>query len=471
MRFVFALLLLCPLAFAQQPAPNNAAASSTLADQTDVSITVYNGGLALVRDVRKLTLPTGEHELRFMDVAEKIQPETVSLRSTSTPGSVSILEQNYEYDLISPEKLMEKYVGKDVKLVNFNKDIGFQEQDAQLLSNNNGPVYKVGDRIYLGYPGNVVLPQIPANLISKPTLVWTLNNTAAEQTVEASYLTDGIGWKADYVVTLDRAETKMDLAGWVTLNNQSGAQYANAQLKLVAGEVNRAPRAETMERAVMAKGAMMDMAQSAPREEAFGEYHLYTMPRRTTIKENQSKQLSLLTGSGIAVKKEYEYQGQQGYFYSQIPELKDEKIGVFLKFANKEANGLGMPLPAGAMRVYQADASGALQFSGEDAIKHTPKDEDVRIRLGNAFDVVAERVQTDFKVLAQNFNECAFKVTIRNHKDSDIVVNIVEPMTSDWNIIEKSHDFTKRDAQTAVFSLPVPKNGETVLTYRVQIKY
>ena len=446
------------------------AAETTLTDQTDVAVTVYNNNLALVRDQREISLDRGELSLKFMDVATHIRPETVSLRSISKPGSLSILEQNYEYDLMSPSKMMEKYVGKKVELVNFSNEIGFTRQEAELLSINDGPMYKVDGDIYLGHPGTVVLPEIPENLISKPTLVWLLNNGETSQKIEATYLTGGISWKADYVVTLDRAEKEIDLAGWVTLNNNSGAQYTEAQLKLVAGEVNIArpePRLEAMRGGMGGRRAM----KAAPmREESFAEYHLYTLPRRTTIKQNQSKQVSLLTASRIGVEKIYEYRGDASYYFRKMRPLEKQKIGVFLKFENKKKNQLGIPLPAGVMRVYQEDGDGMLQFSGEDRIQHTPKDEDVRLKLGNAFDVVGERKQTDFERIADEVYESAFEIKVRNHKESDIKVDIVEPMQGDWRIIEKSQDFVKKDAYTAVFSVPVPKDGEAVVTYRVRVR-
>ena len=453
------------------------AEESSIADQKDVAITVYNNNLALVKDRRAVKLGQGEVSLTFMDVAQQIRPETVSLRSVAEPGSLRIVEQNYEFDLMSPEKLMEKYVGKKVTLTNFYKEISTtpsdaypQSVEAELLSVNNGPIYKVGEKIYLGHPGNVVLPEIPGNLIAKPSLIWLLDNQSADQDLEVTYLTNGIQWTADYVVTLMEKDSTMNVEGWVTLNNQSGAQYTNAQLKLVAGEVNIAPQPMAapmvMEsRAKMAGAAVMDMAQ-----ESFSEYHLYTLPRRTTIKENQSKQVSLLSAAGIKARKVYEYRGEQYYFFQQIGQMKDQKVASLLKFKNEEANQLGIPLPGGVMRVYQEDSSGSLQFSGEDRIQHTPKDEEITLKLGNAFDIVADRTQTDYKIISTNVYESAYEIEVRNHKDADIQVDIVEPMTSDWRILEKSNEFVKRDAFTAVFSVNVPKNGSTKVTYRVQVR-
>lgn len=454
-------------------AANTAATQSSLADQTSVAVTIYNNDLALVRDTRKIKLLPGEQSLQFMDVAQEIRPETVSLKSLTAPGSLEILEQNYEFDLITPAKLMEKYVGKPVRLVNFSNEIGFTEKEAELLSVNDAPVFKVGDEIYLGMPGQMVLPRIPENLIPKPSLVWLLHNAGTDHDVEVTYLTGGIQWRADYVLTLAKDEKSLDVEGWVTLNNQSGAQYTNAQLKVVAGEVNIVqPQLEAYGIDKGGAAPRMKSAAARPmREESFAEYHLYTLPRRTTIKEKESKQVSLLAAAGASVNKVYEYRGNESFYSQQIPPQKEEKVGVILVLKNSEANHLGMPLPAGIMRVYQQDQDGMLQFTGEDTVKHTPKDEEVRLRLGNAFDIAGERVQTDFRQVAQNVTETAFKITIRNHKPIPVTVNIIEPMNGDWEILEKSQAFEKKDARTAVFAVPVSNDAETVVTYRVRVRF
>jgi hypothetical protein len=457
----------------QDPVKATISASETsLSDQTDVAVTVYNNDRALVRDRRKIILLPGELSLKFMDVAQQILPETVSLKSLSDPGKLHILEQNYEFDLMSPSKLMEKYVGKDVRLVNKDTQMNFVEESAKLLSVNEGPVYQIGKDIYLGHPGNVVLPDIPEELIAKPSLIWLLNNDGTDHEVEATYLTGGVSWKADYVVTLNKEENAMGLEGWVTLNNQSGATYQNAQLKLVAGEVNIVQQ-ERPRRMAKVGGKEMDvmMAAAPMQEESFAEYHLYTLPRRTTIKQNQSKQVSLLSGLGINVKKVYEYRGNASFYSQQIGRIDNEKVGVYLGFWNKEENHLGLPLPGGVMRVYQEDSSGMLQFSGEDRLKHTPKDEEVKLRLGNAFDIVGERTQTDYRRIADNVHQSEFDIVLRNHKDMDITVDVVEPLQGDWEILKSSLKFDKKDAQTAIFHVPVPKNGEAKLNYRVQVKY
>ncbi len=446
-------------------------AQTTIADQKDVAVTVYNGGVSLVRDVRETNLPDGEFKLKFMDVAEQIRPETVSLKSLAAPGSVAVLEQNYEYDLMSPQKLLEKYVGKKVRLVNFSKQIGFEEVTAELLSTNQGSVFKVGDEIYLGHPGNVVLPEIPDNLIAKPSLIWLLENKRPRQRLEVTYLTGGISWKADYVLTLSRDDKTLDLAGWVTLDNQSGATYTNARLKLVAGEVSVVEQSRPPQMALKRDMAMAAEAGAMLKQEAFAEYHLYTMPRRTTIKQNQSKQVILMEAFGVGCEKNYEFRGQQSFYSRHVSPMRDQHVDVYLKFKNEEDNQLGVPLPGGIMRIYQADSEGMMQFAGEDRIKHTPKNEDVRLRMGKAFDVVADRIQKDYSRISDRVHESEFEITIRNHKDTDIVADVVEPMPGDWDMVDNSHKFDKRDAHTAVFHIPVQSDGEARLTYRVRVRY
>ena len=465
--FLIATLALATVAVAQ---PDEA--KSTQADQTDVAVTVYNSNRALVRDTRKLTLPQGEVALEFGDVAEQIMPQTVSLRSITEAGSLAILEQNYEYDLMSQQKLLEKYVGKDVRLINKNKDLDFYEVNARLLSVNDGPVYEIDGDIYLGHPGTVVLPEIPEALIARPTLRWLVNNAAPEQTVEVAYLTNGLSWSADYVVTLNQEETELGLEGWVTLNNNSGATYDNAQLKLVAGDVNTVPQNARYDMQPMMESRAMAAAPAPMREESFSEYHLYTLPRRTTIKENQSKQVSLLTAEAVGVEKQYELHGPGYYFYRpmQGQEMPTENAGVYLRFQNEEGNHLGMPLPAGVMRVYKADSEGMLQFAGEDRIEHTPRNEEVKLQIGKAFDIVADRKQTDFQNLPGNRVESAYEIELRNRKEIPVTIAVIETVRGDWQVLEASHEHTKEDAFTLRFDVDIPADGEVTVTYRVRIE-
>lgn len=445
---------------------------STQSDQTNVEVTVYNNNLGLVKDTRSFALPIGEGELRFMDVASGIMPVTVHAKSLNAADKFQVLEQNYEYDLIDYNKLLDKFVDKKVKLIDFNE---YQDRkdivEGTLISNNGGnPVFKINNEIYLGYPGLKVLPEIPENLIAKPTLMWRYANKSSDaHKLEVSYLTNDIGWKADYVFVLNKDDTGGDLSGWVTVDNKSGATYKDAKLKLVAGEVQRVQdMALTRQYAKMAMMEASDASQFA--EEGFFEYHIYDLQRRTTIKDKQTKQISLLEASGIKAEKELLVYGAQHYFRQYYrPQDPKQPVAVYVKFKNAEANQLGMPLPAGILRLYKKDSKDSLQFVGEDRIKHTPKDEEVKVKVGEAFDVVAERRQTDFKQLTSQLYETAWEVTLRNHKEEPVRVGIIEPLQGSWQIVEQSHPSKKLDAFTVRFDVDVPKDGEVKVTYRVRV--
>ena len=442
----------------------------TAAEQRDVMITVYNGNLGLVKDVREVRLDAGLIETHFMDVAAQIDPTSVLLRSLTDPAGLKILEQNYEYDLLSSEKLMEKYVGRKVRLYQSNGTF----QEATLLS-TRGPVYDINGQIHMGHFGSVVLPALPENLVSKPTLAWLLRNTRpAPQRVEASYLTGGISWKSDYVMLINATDSRADLTGWVTINNQSGATYRDAALKLVAGDVNRAASRDDSRRAMemAAKAASPAVADREFKSEGFFEYHLYTLDGRTTIKESQTKQLTLLSAADIPVDKRFIYYGAASYHRTQYGVLiSNQKVGVYLDIRNTKENRLGVPLPKGKVRVYKADVSGSQQLIGEDWIDHTPKDERVRIKMGEAFDVVGERVQKDWKRIGSNLYEIEWEITLRNHKKEAVTVEVIEPMPGDWEILRSTQPHEKVEAFTARWKIPVPKEGVATLGYRTRVRF
>jgi hypothetical protein len=440
-----------------------------LNNQETVSITVYNSNIGLVKDIRRLTLPNGITELKFGEVAAKIMPQTVHIKSLSDPSRFQILEQNYEYDLLTPQKLLEKFVGKEITILKDGIEV-----PITILSTNQGLVYKLGGRIFTGHVSNLIFPEIPENLIPYPTLVWLLENQAAGlQKIEATYLTQGITWKADYVAVLDGKDKSMDLNGWVTLDNQSGATYRNARLKLVAGDVNRVIEQRGAADAVRALAEVSAKAPAAPfSEESFFEYHLYSLQRPTTLKEQQTKQVALLSSDNVPVLKRYFYYGAPQYLRQRygVP-LSHQKVGVYVEIANKKENRLGMPLPKGTLRVYKADSDGSLQFIGEDRIDHTPKDEIIKIKMGDAFDIVGERKQTDWRKIAEHLYEVAFEISLRNHKDEPVTVSVIEPMLRDWEILNSSHSYKKLDAHTAQFDISVAKDGETKLQYRARFKF
>ncbi|MBT0665020.1 DUF4139 domain-containing protein [Geobacter pelophilus] len=466
--FIAAILFVPTLSVAA-PAPP---VWSSQSDREEVSLTVYNSNLGLIRDRRNIVVPKGSSELRFMDVAAQIIPASVQV---STFGNqIQVLEQNYEYDLLSPQKLLDKYVGKEVRLYQKNPYTEREEElKATLLANNGSPIYKIGNDITFNHPGRVLFPEVPADLIASPTLVWLLEGSdTGKRQIEASYLTAGISWKADYVLTLGRDSSLADLAGWVTIDNRSGATYRNARLKLVAGDVNRVR--EDQQRPRMYKSAMMEAAGAAPqfKEEGLFEYHLYSLQRPSTIKDNQTKQISLLAAVALPVRRELIMRAEQMWYgNSQGGGTTKQKVGVFVEFENRETTGLGMPLPKGTIRVYQQDTDATLQFVGEDSIDHTPKDEKVRIKVGDAFDVSATRRQADWRKLASDSFEAAWEVAITNHKKEDITVKVIEPMTGDWQVSDSSLPAVKSDSQAVEFSVPVKSGDKAILTYRVRVRY
>jgi hypothetical protein len=446
-----------------------------LEDQSAVSLTIYNVNLGLVKDQRQTTLPLGTFELRFMDVASQIIPASVQVKSLAGPSSLRVLEQRYEYDLLSPQRLLEKYVGKEVKLYTENQ---YTERDetvtATLLSIDGGPVFKVDEDITFGHPGRILFPKVPDSLASRPTLVWLLENTLAKpQRIEATYLTNAINWQADYVLTLSAREDRGDLSGWVTIDNKSGAAYANATLKLVAGDVNRVKGDPELRARVLAReGAAPKAASPQFKEEEFFEYHIYTLQRPSTLKNNQTKQISLLAAEQVPVKKEFVFFGARQSFQGRFTEaVANQHASVIVELQNKKESSLGLPLPKGTVRVFKQDTEGGLQFVGEDSIDHTPKDEKLRIKVGSAFDVVSSRKQSDWKKLAVDTYEAAFEITVRNHKKEDVVVKVMEPIPGAWTILNASHEHRKTDARMAEFTVTVPKDKEVKLTYSAKMRF
>jgi hypothetical protein len=451
---------------------------TTASDRQSVNITVYNSNLGLVRETRRLTLPAGRISLRFADVTVQIKPETVHLASLTAPAALRILEQNYQYDLLNPAKLLDKYVGKEVTLVlrRFQNNTEILEPvQAVLLSNNGGQVWRINSQIVIN-PTNIVetrFPDVPKSLVATPTLVWDLENReSGTQTVEASYLTGGMNWRADYVLLVNPDDTKGDLQGWVTLTNASGATFEDARLQLVAGAVNRVSEQRNY---ALADAMRSKAAASEPefQEQGFFEYHLYTLARPATIRDNETKQVSLLEAAGFEVKKEFVLNGQHYYYtgYNAPGQPIKERVGVYIQFRNSQQNKLGMPLPAGTIRLYKKDDKGNQQFIGEDRIDHTPKDEDVRVKVGDAFDIVAERKQTDYKVIARNVYEYAYEIKIRNHKDGPVTVVVNEPIGGDWEMVSSTFEAKKTAAFAAQFNVPIAKDGEATLAYRVRVRY
>jgi hypothetical protein len=449
------LLLLCLLLMAF---PLGEALAGSAGNVSSVSLTVYNDNLALIKEVRPLSLDSGVQDVVLTDVSGQLLPQTVHLK---LPGShsVDLLEQNYDYDLVSSDKLLQRFIGKQIILVNDEKGT---ELRGTLLSVNGGMVLDVDGQVMLNPPGRVILPQGAADeLLLKPTLSWKLASPdSLNADAEISYLSTGLSWTADYVLVLAQDDKSAGMEGWVTMSNYSGTTYQDARLKLVAGEVNRAPEEKDMYRMAEAAPMAADGAGAGFEEESFYEYHLYDLQRPTTIRNNQQKQIGLLTAAGIPTKKLMLFNGQSG-----------GDVRVMVEFTNDEESQLGMPLPAGTVRVYKADSHSDLQFVGEDRIEHTPKDETVRLYTGNAFDIVGETTQTEYKDLGKGYQE-SYKVVLKNHKESeDVVVTVQMQVWGDWEMISSNYDYRMKDAFTAEFDVPVKADSEVELNYAYRVTW
>jgi len=425
----------------------------------------------LVRETRALALTKGRSEVEFAGVAGTIQPETVQVRALGAASELRVLEQNYQYDLLSPAKLLEKYVGRTVRVLRFSESKGRdEERDATVLSAGDPPILRVGDEITWAFPGRISFPEIPKTLIARPTLVWLVESPEERAKLEVSYLADALSWKADYVLVVNDTDTAGDLNGWVTLDNRSGAAYSNARVQLVAGDVNRVRPTPFEDRRVFAAEGRAAMAPPQFREEGLFEYHLYTLERRTDVMDRQQKQILFFEASNVGMTKTYKLRGAPVFSPRAVPSRDAEPVEVTLAFRNSAANGLGQPIPQGIVRVYKRDRGGAAQFLGENSVRHTPKDENLEFSVGRAFDVVGQHVPKDFQRLDDRVSEAAMEVELRNHKEQALEVAVEEAFHGDWTLLTSSHTPVKKDAQTAVFLLTVPANGKATLTYRVRLR-
>ena len=448
---------------------------STLEDQAALAVTVYNGDLALVKDTRRLALPAGEQTLELRDVSAQIRPETALLR-VADGKPIRLLEQNFDFDLLTPAKLLEKYVGREVRVLRTHPTTGADSvETAAVLAAGEGVVLKIGDRIETGVPGRLVFDAVPDNLRDRPTLAVTLDSAGAgRRALELSYLTGGLTWQADYVAELDDDERSLALSGWVTLTNRSGTAYRNARLQLVAGDVHRVQPA--LHRELMMAQAMAKADTGGMQQEALLDYHLYTLGRPTTLADQQTKQVALLNAPAVRVQKEYRLAGAGYYYAQQAGEIgRSLKVAVLLKLRNAKADGLGLPLPAGVVRVYQRDSAGGTQFVGEDCIDHTPENESAELTLGQAFDVTAHKTQTDFRVLStgkdeRRHYESAYRIELKNAKKTPVTVTVLEPIPGDWQMIDSSLAHEKAAAHMARWRVTVPAGGSQTLTYRVRVR-
>lgn len=463
-----------------------------------VALTVYNQNFAVVKEAREIDLKQGINPVVISDVAKLLDPTTVHFKSLTAPDAVAVREQNYQYDLITPATLLNKSVGKRITLrrtlpngqkeevkgtiVTPVEQVVAQtgESDGRPIQTYGGLVVRLDDGSLLLNPtGEIQLHEMPEGLIPIPQLAWTVDVArAGRHAAEVSYMTQGISWKADYVVVLANDDKSADLTGWVTLDNQSGATYANASLQLIAGDVRRIEQAR---KALPGIAGAERLAAAAPqfKEESFFEYHLYTLDGQTTVRDKEQKQMTLLSATGAPAVKKFVYDGRRGHWSVHNPEYRpgegydtsaQKKVNVVMELANKKP-GLGVPLPKGRMRLYKADARGSLQFIGEDEIDHTPKDETLRLYVGDSFDVVGEHKRTNFRRIGEKEVEETFEISLRNHREEATPVSIIEHAWADWRITQKSHDFKKLDARTFEFAVTVPKDGAVTVTYTVRTRW
>ena len=458
------------------PADQRGEQVTTALDQKELAVTIYNNDLALVKDTRRVNLEREFNKLAWRGVSAQMRPETALLRNINHPTGFRLQEQNFDFDLLTPEKLLEKNLNKTVTVIRTNPATGAETREAAtVLATNGGTVLKFADRIETGIPGRLAFSGVPENLRDKPTLVISLiNSVGGEQNLELSYLTAGMSWRADYVAELNERDDRLDLNGWVTLTNQSGAAYPNARLQLVAADLNLVRSRPPMPRGAMAMAAKMADVEDL-KQEALFEYHLYTLQRPTTLSENQTKQVALLSATNVSIQKEFLLAGASHYYFGQYGDVGQKlKVAVFVEFQNK-GDGLGIPLPKGIVRVCKKDTQGNAQFVGEDQIDHTPRNETVRLKLGDAFDVTADRRQTDFKRLAEESHhavvfETAYRLVLKNAKREAVTVVVREPVPGDWTMVSESQPHTKAASGIAEWKIRVPADGESTLTYRVRAR-
>ena len=438
--------------------------------QRGVAVTIYNENLALVRDQRSVEFRKGISDLAFLDVSGRIRSETSLLQVAG--GGVGMLEQNFDFDLLTPAKLLEKSVGGKVRIAVWNHATETEDiVEAEVLSVSEGVVLKMGDQIVTDIPGRIIYDQVPSNLRARPTLVMKVDSgVEGKRVVELQYLTGGLSWKADYVASLSSDEKQLNLTGLVTLTNQSGVTYHNAKLQLVAGDLNLVKEGFKNPSGVMST-VEYDRSKPALQQESLFEYHLYSLERPTTIAQNQTKQVVMLTGVGIGVKKEYRFGGITNGYTSVMGDRALVNASVRISFSNTEAGGVGMPLPKGIVRVYKNDSKGQAIFVGEDRVEHTPKGEDVTLTLGEAFDVTARARQTELSKISNKVYESAYEVEFKNAKGEEVEVTLVEAVPGDWKILRESVAGTKINAQQMQWKIKIPANGKTIFTYRVRVTY
>jgi hypothetical protein len=440
-------------------------------NRQDIAVTVYNNNYGLIRESREVNLKTGIVELEFQDVAERIDATSVAVVSKTDSSKLRILEQNYRYDLLNRQTLLNRYIGRELDFIRTSDNADFREvRSGKLISNQGDVIVAFADSIEINPPGTIAFHDLPNELMAKPTLVWTLENrNRGNQVIEASYLTNGMSWHADYVAILNEGDDGLDITAWVTLENRSGASYDNALLKVVAGDVKRVSTDHAPQVMAMRERGAQVMNESM-QGEAFFEYHLYSLDRKTDLLNNETKQVSLLARDNVVVSKHLEI-SSLAQVYRVDRSNQKSNARVTLRMENSRDNNMGVALPAGRVRVYKADSSGALQLVGEERIKHTARNERVDLELGESFDVVAERKQTAFRKRGERETELSYEIEVRNQKEVGQRVMVTEHISGDWVITAETQPHRQVDAGSIEYDLVLAPEESKTISYSVRVTW
>ena len=449
---LFILFLFVNLIYSQNSAPKS------------VAVTVYNNNLGVIKEVRNLDLKSGISEIRITDVAQMIDPTSVHIKLNG-----EVIEQNYQYDLVGLGKILSKYLDKQIRMTTKEGEM----IEGVLLSAGGGNiVLQKNDGGLLMIPNfsdyQISVESLPEGLITKPTLIWTVDSPKNQnEDVEISYQTGGMNWHAEYVAVLNEKDTEMDLKSWVSIENNSGATYKNANLKLVAGDVNLVKNQQQKLYRQESMAMAYDESKAQFEEKEFFEYHIYNLQRPATVSQNETKQISLFDAQNIDVNKKYFYQSGRNYSGNATSE---GKVSVIVEFKNSDENNLGVPFPKGKVRVYKSDGE-SIEFIGEDLVDHTPKNEDIKLKIGEAFDIRVEEVQTEQKKISNRVYEQEYEITFKNRKSEEITIDVEKNLGYNWEVLNSNIDYKKKDAMTISWQVPVKANGENTLKYRVRYSY
>lgn len=443
---------------------------STFEQQTAMEVTVYNNNRGLVKDQRKIKLPKGLLKLRFVDIAANIEVSSIHFHSITSPDKLTILEQNCEYERIEPEKLLSKYIGKEVSIYRKNRLNEQMELTKAIFLHRSqeGTIYQCGDEIIMGSPSQIIFPKVSETIATEPAITWLIDNqNPTMQTVETVYIARGLNWNADYRIVLNQEDTKADIFAWADIENGSRLDYRDTTIKLVAGDVNHLSYYDDME------GADYSLSYKpiSFKGKSFADNHTYSMDRHTSLKNGHTKQIGLLQTNAVKIRKEYRLSGpalSEQLSHGNLYVSKAEDIDIYLIINNKKDHGLGMPLPEGNVHVYKQCSDGSVQFIGADTIGHIPENETTAVKLGAAFDLRATRIQKDLRQISKDIHEVAYEVKIHNHKQEDVAVRLVENIASNWKILESSHKLKRFDSRWVECLFHIKSGKEVTLTYKVR---